>query len=229
MALRDAEQYRTGLHDGRRVHVAGRRVEDVTTDPMLRLTVDHSAQVFTLARRPDLQHLFVCDDPDLGKPVSAYFRIPRTAAELRVRGDLIEEHTRQQRSTFNITKAVGTEALLALTVVSREVDCELGTQYVDRVTRYRENCARRDVTMALAQTDVTGDRSLPPAQQVDPDLYLRVVRRTSQGIVVRGAKAHTTAAPVVDELIVLQHAPSTREMATMPWRSQRRSTPRGSR
>jgi aromatic ring hydroxylase len=203
MALRTVEQYLAGLRDGRRVYVAGRRVDDVTADPMLGVTVAHSAEVFALAGRPGLRELFVYDDPDLGEPVSAYFRIPRTAVELRARGDLIEENTRQQRSTFNITKAVGTDALLALMVVAPEVDRALGTDYAARVRRYRDACAHRDVTMALAQTDVKGDRSLRPSQQADPDLYVRVVDRRPDGIVVRGAKAHITAGPVVDELIVI--------------------------
>jgi aromatic ring hydroxylase len=203
MALRSVEQYLAGLRDGRRVYVAGRRVSDVTADPMLSITAAHSAEVFALAQRPELRSQFVWDDPALGEPVSAYFQVPRSAAELRARGDLIEENTRQQRSTFNITKAVGTDALLALLVAAAEIDRQAGTGYLPRVRRYRDECARRDVTMALAQTDVKGDRSLRPAQQADPDLYVRVVERRSDGIVVRGAKAHITAGPVVDELIVI--------------------------
>lgn len=202
MALRSVEEYRVGLRDGRRVFVEGRRVDDVTADPMLNVTVTHSQDVFALARRPDLRELFVYDDPEVGE-ASAYFRIPRSAAELRQRGDLIEEHTRQERSTFNITKAVGTDVLLALLVATAEIDRASGTEYLGRVRRYRKECVRRDVTMALAQTDVKGDRRLKPSQQADPDLYVRIVRRTADGIVVRGAKAHTTAAPVADELVVI--------------------------
>jgi len=203
MSLRTAEEYREGLRDGRRVFVSGRRVEDITRDPMLRVTVDHSAKVFEFAGEPRLRELFTFEDPDLGEPTSAYFRIPRSAAELKSRGDLIEEHTRLQRSTFNITKAVGTDALLALQVVAAQVDRTAGTRYLDRLRRYRNECARRDVTMALAQTDVKGDRSRRPSEQADPDLYVRVARRTADGVVVRGAKAHTTAGPVVDEIVVI--------------------------
>jgi len=55
----------------------------------------------------------------------------------------------------------------------------------------------------VAQTDVKGNRSLRPHQQPDPDHYVRVARVDSDGIVVRGAKAHITQAPVVDELVVI--------------------------
>jgi 4-hydroxyphenylacetate 3-monooxygenase/4-hydroxybutyryl-CoA dehydratase/vinylacetyl-CoA-Delta-isomerase len=40
-------------------------------------------------------------------------------------------------------------------------------------------------------------------EQADPDLYLRVVEKKRDGIVVRGAKAHNTIAPYAQELIVI--------------------------
>jgi len=42
-----------------------------------------------------------------------------------------------------------------------------------------------------------------PFEQPDPDLYVRVVETRGDGIVVRGAKAHTTHSVAVDEIIVL--------------------------
>jgi 4-hydroxybutyryl-CoA dehydratase/vinylacetyl-CoA-Delta-isomerase len=39
---------------------------------------------------------------------------------------------------------------------------------------------------------VKGDRSLRPSQQKDPDLYLHVVDKDKNGIIVRGAKIHQT-------------------------------------
>src|SRR5581483_5882082 len=63
--------------------------------------------------------------------------------------------------------------------------------------------AADDLALAVAQTDVKGDRSLGPSAQADPDLYVRVVERRKDGIVVRGAKTHTSCTPNVDEVIVL--------------------------
>jgi aromatic ring hydroxylase len=55
----------------------------------------------------------------------------------------------------------------------------------------------------VAQTDVKGDRSLGPVGQLHPDYYLHVVERRQDGIVVRGAKMHTTSSPNTNEVIVL--------------------------
>jgi 4-hydroxybutyryl-CoA dehydratase/vinylacetyl-CoA-Delta-isomerase len=53
-------------------------------------------------------------------------------------------------------------------------------------------------------TDVKGDRSLRPSkQQPHQDYYVRIVEERKDGIVVRGAKAHISEAPLSNEIIVL--------------------------
>lgn len=63
--------------------------------------------------------------------------------------------------------------------------------------------ARGDLALAVVQTDVKGDRSKRPSEQEDKDLYLRVIDKRDDGIIVRGAKAHTTQSAVSDEIIVI--------------------------
>src|ERR1019366_6755112 len=60
-----------------------------------------------------------------------------------------------------------------------------------------------DLAVCVAQTDVKGDRSLSPSEQSNPEAYLRVVERRADGIVVRGAKVHTSVSVNANELIVL--------------------------
>ena len=54
-----------------------------------------------------------------------------------------------------------------------------------------------------AMTDPKGDRGKSPSQQSDPDMYLRVVERREDGIVVRGAKAHQTGMVNSHEVMVM--------------------------
>jgi len=52
-------------------------------------------------------------------------------------------------------------------------------------------------------TDPKGDRSLSPSKQADPDLFVHVVEKREDGIVVRGAKAHQTGAANSHEILVM--------------------------
>jgi 4-hydroxybutyryl-CoA dehydratase/vinylacetyl-CoA-Delta-isomerase len=200
MPLRTPDEYRQALRDGREVYMWGERVPDVTTHPALRWAVDTAALDYEMAEHSKLRELAVVPDPDSGQPMSRYFKIPRSSEDLLKRHELIMEATRLGGSTIPFIKDIGTDLIHALLIVTGRMDDPV---YAERVRAFREHVKSRDLSMAGAWTDVKGDRSLPPSKQPNPDAYVRVVQRRKEGIVVRGAKAHTTAAPYVDELLVV--------------------------
>lgn len=202
MALRTAAEYHRGLRDGRTVYFKGERVEDVTAHPVLKVGAAHCAIDFHLAEDPEHRELFTYETED-GTLASRFFKEPRGPEDLLKRNQMIETGTRVSHSVVPLVKEIGSDALFALLLVSRQMDERLGTDYRSRVERYLHDARERDLTLAVAQTDVKGDRSLRPSEQSRPDFYVRVVKETADGIVVRGAKAHTTNTPFVDEIIVL--------------------------
>lgn len=200
--LRTPEAYWQGLRDGRKVYYRGARVEDVTAHPQLGLGARHTALDFQLAEDPRYRDLLVVTD-EAGAPISRYFHIPRNGDDLLKRNELIETVTWVGNSFVPLVKEIGTDALFALMIVGASVDRAAGTPYLGRVREFFRHCRDGDLTMAVAQTDVKGDRSLRPHEQPHPDTYVHVVERRRDGIVVRGAKAHTTNAVFADEIIVL--------------------------
>ena len=202
MGLRTAEQYKEGLRDGRIVHCRGERIEDVTAHPHLGVAARHAALDFELAEDAEHRQLFAWTD-DEGQTHSRYYKRPGNAQDLLNRREMIETSTRLGGSVVLLVKEIGTDALFALDLVTSVVDDKAGTDYNDRVAAFHRHCRDRDLTLAVAQTDVKGDRSLLPSQQAHPDYFVHIVEERDDGIVVRGAKAHTTGTPLVDEVIVL--------------------------
>jgi aromatic ring hydroxylase len=192
--LRTPAEYIESLRDGRRVFYRGEAVEDVTTHPVLRHAVRHASLDYEMAEDPRFRELAVDADG-----LSRYFHLPKDAADLHARSRLIEASTREGRTLVVLIKEIGTDALFWL---SAQADT-LGEPYAGRIRAYFEYCRRNDLAMAVAQTDVKGDRMLGPSQQPDPDSYLRIVERRPDGIVVRGAKVHTSVSVNANELIVL--------------------------
>ena len=202
MGLRTAEEFKAGLRDGRIVYFRGELVDDVTTHPDIGVVAEHVALDFQLAEDPKLRELFTYQN-DSGKQASRFFKRPNSSDDLLKRSEMIETSTRLGSGVVLLIKEIGTDALFALSVIAAQVDEERGTDYAERVNAFHRQCEARDVAMAVAQTDAKGDRSLSPSEQMHPDYYVRVVERRDDGIIVRGAKAHTTNTPVVDEIIVL--------------------------
>jgi aromatic ring hydroxylase len=186
MPLRSPQQYLESLRDGRRVYYRGQRVEDVTTHPVIGVAARHAATDYEMAEDEAYRDLAVVDG------LSRYYVAPQTPDDLLARSRLIEQSTRLGATLVVLIKEIGTDALFGLSIVAAEMDRRLGTSYGERVRRFHERCAAEDLALAVAQTDVKGDRALGPAEQAargNPDAYVHIVERRPDGIVVRGCKA----------------------------------------
>ena len=86
------------------------------------------------------------------------------------------------------------DAINAIDSVTFEMDRDNASNYHERFRAYLRFIQDNDLVVDGAMTDPKGDRSRRPSQQVDPDMYLRVARQSSDGIFIRGAKAHQTGA-----------------------------------
>lgn len=210
MGLRTAEQFLKGLKDGREVYYRGQRVRDVTEHAELGVAARHAAIDFQLAEDPKLRDLAIRHEGN--EAYSTYYHIPRSTKDLLDRSKLIETGTAHGGTLVLLIKEIGTDALFALMrVLGRTGE----TQGLEKVRKLYQKYREGDMALAVAQTDAKGDRSKRPSEQVDPDLNLRVVEKRSDGVVVRGAKVHTSCSPYVDELVVLP----SRSMAAgdEPW------------
>lgn len=203
MGLRTPEQYKASLKDGREVYYRGELVQDVTTHPIIGIAVDHACIDYRMSEDPRYRKLAVVVDPQTKEPYSRYFHLPRNAEDLLKRSQLISASTREGATLVVLIKEIGTDALFALHIVAEEMAKRGKPEYKERVQKYYQMCRDRDYGVAVAQSDVKGDRSLGPQGQEHPDYYLRVVEERKDGIVVRGAKVHTSVLTNTDEVIVL--------------------------
>jgi 4-hydroxyphenylacetate 3-monooxygenase/4-hydroxybutyryl-CoA dehydratase/vinylacetyl-CoA-Delta-isomerase len=100
---------------------------------------------------------------------------------------------------------MGIDAVNALNAVSYEADkANQGqTEYYQNFLKWLDYFQKNDLVGCCAQTDVKGERLKRPAEQTDPDAYLHVVEKKSDGIVVRGCKVHISMGAMADEILVL--------------------------
>jgi len=138
-------------------------VGSVAHHPVLGIAARHAGKLFDYPAR-------TIHDERLGD-ISGFYRVPKNSADLLDRHRLVYETTMFCNGVFNISQAIGSDALFALLGLAPQLEEENRK----RVAEYFDWVARKDLTIAVAQTDVKGDRSKRPSEQVDRDLYLRVV------------------------------------------------------
>ena len=197
MALRTAGQYLESLRDKRVVYYAGQRVDDVTAHPQLGLHARETARQYgdgenEPADRLALRTITLADGE----------RVHRWTVPSRTKEDL-HRFVEMEASMEGDEHGAVLAGLCSLQILSRRMDAKHGTEYSERIDRYLDWFARTDVHAAFAMTDAKGDRSKGPSGQVDPDLFLRVVERRADGIVIRGCKTSVTSGALCNELLVM--------------------------
>lgn len=198
--MRTAQQYLEKLRAMRpNVYINGKLV--ARDDPRLLPGINVVSETFNYAHDSRYAELTTAVSHLTGKTINRFCHIHQSTEDLLKK----QEMTRFlcQRVGGCIQRCMGIDALNALSVVTKDMDLALGTEYHGRFLKYLEYFQENDLVGNCAQTDVKGDRMKRPFEQQDPDLYLRVVEKRSDGIVVRGAKAHNTIGPYADEIIVV--------------------------
>jgi 4-hydroxybutyryl-CoA dehydratase / vinylacetyl-CoA-Delta-isomerase len=193
MALMTPEQYEESLRKlNLKVYLQGELISDPVDHPIIRPSMNSVKKTYELAQNPEYEDLMTAVSHLTGERVNRFCHLHQSTEDLvkKVKMQrLLGQHT---GACFQ--RCVGMDAINAVDSVTFEMDEKLGTDYHKRFNEFLLNMQKNDWTVDGAMTDPKGDRSLSPSQQEDPDLFVHVVERHKDGIVVRGAKAHQTGA-----------------------------------
>lgn len=202
MSLMTGEQYIESIRAMKmNVYMFGKKIDCPVDDPILRPSLNSVRMTYDLAQLPEYEDLMTAVSPYTGKRVNRFTHIHQSTA------DLIKKVKMQrllgQKTAACFQRCVGMDAFNAVFSTTYETDKKYGTSYHENFKKFMMYVQDNDLTVDGAMTDPKGDRSKAPHQQADPDLFLHVVERRADGIVVRGAKAHQTGVLNSHEVIVM--------------------------
>lgn len=191
MGLMSAAQYRESLNDGRVIFWGGEKITNITDHPRFRVPIEVALSDYAYDN-PELRDLITYETED-GTRAHRVYQVPRTIEELETRLELGRR--------MSIVGGV-TGVYMALLQI-RDRLAAINPQYANNIETMYRYARDNDLRAAEVITDAKGDRSKKAHEQIDPDLYVRIVDQNKDGIVVRGAKLHITAASLVHELVVM--------------------------
>ncbi len=173
---------------GLKVWFMGERVVEPVDHPVIRPSVNAVARTYDLA----------IEDPEIatvwsslsGQRVNRFLHVTETVAD-------VVGQNRMQRRLGQLTgtcfqRCVGMDALNSLFSVTFDIDAAQSTTYHSRFRKFLIDQQERNLVIGGAMTDPKGDRGKGPSDQSDADLFLHVVERRADGVVLRGAKMHQT-------------------------------------
>ena len=193
MPMMSGAQYEESLRKMNfKVYLQGERVENPVDHPIIRPSMNSVKATYELAELPEYEDLMTATSHLTGKKINRFCHLHQST------DDLVKKVKMQrllgQKTGACFQRCVGMDAINAVDSVTFEMDQKLGTTYHERFNKFLSRMQEEDWTVDGAMTDPKGDRGLAPHEQADPDLFVHVVEKRADGIVVRGAKCHQTGA-----------------------------------
>lgn len=184
-----------------RVYYQGERLDDPYSHPAILPHVKTAAVTYDLAMEDGYKEIMTATSHLTGEKVSRFTHLFWSVDDLVKKIEMLRLIGQKTGTCFQ--RCVGLDGINAIWSVAYEIDKAKGTQYLPRFTAFLQRLQREDLMSAGAMTDVKGDRSLPPWQQPDPDMFVRIAERRPDGVVIRGAKTHITGAVNSHEVLVM--------------------------
>ncbi len=207
MALKTVEQYYESLKDLHpTAYILGEKVENVHEHPLIKHMVAAVARTYELEHDPEGRKHLVAESELVGEEVSRFVKFYESPDDLLAKVRMLKFLA--QRIGGCYMRCTGMDAINAVGIEVYNCDQKYGTGYWERFLDFVKLVQKNDSVVFSGVTDVKGDRALRPSQQKDPDMYLHVVDRNKDGIVVKGAKIHQTGSLCAHWALVVP----TREM-----------------
>ena len=192
MAMMNAQQYRDSLAQRKplKVYLDGKLLADPLAHPYIKTSMNSVALTYALAQDPEHKQLMTAKSALTGATINRFCHLHQSTDDLMAKVRM--QRLLGQRCGTCFQRCVGLDALNAVFATTFDMDKQLGTGYHARFRKFAIAMEQNDWIVDGAMTDVKGDRAKRPAEQRDKDMYLRVVERRPDGVVIRGAKAHQT-------------------------------------
>jgi len=202
MKIKTKDDYLKSLkHQKHVVYYNGQLVEDVTRHPAFMPHINSAAKTYEMALAPEYEDLASAVSHLTGKRISRFTHIHQSVDDLIKKVQLLRAIAHETGSCFQ--RCVGWDALNATYMTTYDIDEKYDTKYHDRFIEYLKMIQDENKMVVGGMTDTKGDRSKPPSQQADPDVFTRVVEKRQDGIVIRGNKAHQTGAANSHEILIM--------------------------
>ena len=171
-----------------KIYLMGELVKEPIEHPIIRPSIEAMAETYELAvREPELASAI---SPYTGKKINRFLHIAESNEDLFLQNKMQRKLGQLTGTCFQ--RCVGMDAFNALHSVTFEIDENHNTEYHKNFINFLTQMHKYNLVIGGAMTDVKGDRSKLPHEQEDEDVYLRIVKRTKDGVYVKGAKAHQT-------------------------------------
>ncbi|MDB5557517.1 MAG: 4-hydroxyphenylacetate 3-monooxygenase [Enterovirga sp.] len=198
--LKTGAQHLSTLRDDRAVYIGGKRVDDVTTHPAFRRTVESVGRLFDFSSAAENEALMTFATPEGGR-ANRIWQLPTSYAELLERRHALETWT-GLHAGFMGRAPDHVASCISGMYMGSDVFEAYDPARARALEGYYRYARDNDLYLTYVIINPQADRSKSASQQKDAYLTTGVVDQDASGITVRGAKMLATGGIMANEVFV---------------------------
>ena len=203
MPARTGAQYIAGLRQrAAAIYINGQPVPDVTAHPAFAGGIQTVAHLLDLQHDPALAAEMTYPSPATGNPVGLSFIMPRSAADLARRRQMMRQWALASCGMMGRTPDFLNVAVMSMAAAA-DYCGQNRPEFADNIRNYYEYIRENDLVLTHTLVNLQRSRSVGATPFDDrTEVALSAVKETDAGIIVRGARVLATLGPLSDEIAV---------------------------
>ena len=199
--IKNGEQHRASLRDGRQIFLNGAAVHDYTEHAAYRNSIDSACRLYDFQSDPQNSALMTYEAADAGHTANRIWQLPANYEELVKRRHALESWAETHagflgRAPDHVASSIS-GMYMGIDVFEAH-DPARAKALAEYYAYARDN----DLYLTYVIINPQADRSKAAGEQADPYLTAGIVDEDAEGLTVRGAKMLGTAAIMANEIFV---------------------------
>jgi 4-hydroxybutyryl-CoA dehydratase/vinylacetyl-CoA-Delta-isomerase len=203
MGIRTGEEYIDSIRRQKpNIYMDGERIDNIVDHPAFKSGIDSVATTFHMCQDNSYRDIARVESSIAGEEISRWTHLMQNEQDAFIKIELMKGLGDNPCPCSY--RCITADVLHAAWAASSDIDKATGSNYHQNVVEMVKQVQKNDLVIGGGFISPKGDRSKGATEQADPDMFLHVVEKREDGIVVRGAKAHSTAAPYTNMLCVIE-------------------------
>ncbi|ANY66386.1 4-hydroxyphenylacetate 3-hydroxylase [Paenibacillus sp. BIHB 4019] len=189
------------LNDGRSVWLGGEKLSDLPAHPAFKGTLETIKTLFNQLDDPEVRDKIGFQVPGTERYAHSSFLVPYTSEQLAKRSESFAFWSQETHGMMSRLSDYARSMVTGWYAARSELG-QLDPHFESKITAYYEKARDQDLFLTTAIIDPQIDRSSSLDDSRIAERFLHVVKETSEGIVVRGAKMIATGAPYTHDFLI---------------------------
>jgi 4-hydroxyphenylacetate 3-monooxygenase len=188
------------------VWINGEQVKGkVSEHPAFKGVMKTQAELYDMQHDPTKKDYMTYVSPTTGNRIGTSFIQPKTKEDLEMRRKMMQEWARHNNGMMGRSPDYINVGMMAYGAASHMFGKQ-DPMYAKNMENYLEYCREQDLSLTHTLIQPQVNRGVNSAQLPDPYIAARIKEKTSEGVVIKGARLLATQGGITDEIMVF---PST--------------------